>query len=292
MELRHIRYAVAVAEEQHFSRAAKRLGIAQSALSSQVKDLERELGVVLFDRTSRSFKLTDAGRVFLDRAHVLHKSIDRLISDVKECAGSERLRLRVGMSQSLPGTNVVQHIAALLQVLPATEVTLLAQSDSLTIDSLNSGDLDLGIVRTLLTPVRMPLVANELFKENLALFTSRRNALATRTRVEMTDLGGCAFIDFPAGTDRRTIMDEVFRRSGVCRRVVIEADSTTLMSKMIDLDLGIALMPASLSAEWPELAEIEVADAPEKAVFVVANRTTGTSVSALFLQLLSANSTS
>ncbi|WP_454836797.1 LysR family transcriptional regulator [Rhodococcus qingshengii] len=289
MEFRHIRYAVAVAEEGHFSRAAQRLGIVQSALSRQIKNLEIELGVVLFDRTSRSVQLTDSGRVFLDRTQELQKSIDRLVFDVRQCEATKTLRLRLGMSSAGMAANVAESIELLLQKFPRTEINLIEQSDSLTIERVQSGDLDLGIIRRATIRGRNSLSLTDLYQEKHVLLTVDGNDLASRASVEMADLAGRPFIDFPMGSDPRFATDRAFRGSTVDRKIVIEADSTALIYNLVRAGLGIALLPASVAADSAGLVEIQVVDAPKFSVSLISNKATATAATSLFTNLLLVN---
>src|SRR5437899_1289425 len=101
LELRHLRYFAAVADELNFSRAAERLHMAQPPLSAAIRQLERELGVELFSRTSREVKLTDAGRAFLDGARRTLAEADRAVQDAKRTGAGELGRLRLGFSWSM-----------------------------------------------------------------------------------------------------------------------------------------------------------------------------------------------
>ena len=101
MELRHLRYFVAVAEEQNVSRAAKRLHVSQPPLSRQIRDLEDELGVALFDRGAKAFRLTDAGRVFLTEARAILQGAEGAVQMVKDVAGGKRGEINVGYAPSL-----------------------------------------------------------------------------------------------------------------------------------------------------------------------------------------------
>src|ERR1700742_1756234 len=101
MELRHLRYFVAVAEEENVTRAAAKLRVAQPAVSRQIHDLEEELGLALFERTAKSLHLTDAGKVFLDEARAVLARADEAMKAVRAVAGGERGELRVGYAPSL-----------------------------------------------------------------------------------------------------------------------------------------------------------------------------------------------
>src|ERR1700761_1668074 len=112
MELRHLRYFVAVAEELHFTRAAERLHIAQPPLSQQIRALEDELGVRLFERTRRSVALTDAGHALLERARALLSSAQALPAELQRIARGEVGQLRIGFSSTLPLTPPLRTLVA------------------------------------------------------------------------------------------------------------------------------------------------------------------------------------
>ncbi len=102
MELRHLRYFIAVAEEKHMTRAAERLGIQQPPLSMQIRALEKELDVQLFRRQPRGVELTDAGLAFLDRARVIMDQVDRAVATTRRTARGEEGRVAVGLHQLGP----------------------------------------------------------------------------------------------------------------------------------------------------------------------------------------------
>jgi DNA-binding transcriptional LysR family regulator len=102
MELRHLRYVIAVAEEGHITRAAERLGMQQPALSQQIKQLERELDVQLFHRRARGVEMTDAGRAFLEQARATLGQFDRLAETTRRAARGEQGRLCIGVTSTGP----------------------------------------------------------------------------------------------------------------------------------------------------------------------------------------------
>src|SRR6476646_7711862 len=107
MELRHLRYFVGVGEEQHYGRAARRLGIAQPALSRQIQDLERELGFALFDRLPRGVKLSAAGKLFLDDAQRILQEVDEAKLRAERVASGKAGTLRIGFVESISWHGVV-----------------------------------------------------------------------------------------------------------------------------------------------------------------------------------------
>jgi DNA-binding transcriptional LysR family regulator len=146
MELRHLRYFVAVAEELHFRRAAERLHVAQPAVSEQVRKLEDELGVRLLNRTQRSVSLTDAGAAMLDEARrVLHQA-DRAMAVARDTSASAATRLRVGyLPDSLP-TVVPRALQELGRTMPNIQVSLETGAARNLIEEVRSGRLDAAVV--------------------------------------------------------------------------------------------------------------------------------------------------
>ncbi len=146
MELRHIRYALAVAEDRHFSRAASRLHVSQSALSAQIRDLEKELGVELFNRNSRNVGLTAAGEVFVARSREVLGAVSRLVSDVS-ARSNEQVRLTVGTITSAGGrVDVGRALADLTRRHPAINITARPYGSEVVIEGVRSGAIDVGIV--------------------------------------------------------------------------------------------------------------------------------------------------
>src|SRR6185312_14175772 len=125
MELRHLRYFIAVAEEKHITRAAERLGIQQPPLSMQIRALEQELDVQLFRRQPRGVELTDAGVAFLDRARVILDEVDRALATTRRTARGEQGRVAVGFTSSAPFHPFVPRvIRGFREALPLVALTL------------------------------------------------------------------------------------------------------------------------------------------------------------------------
>lgn len=153
MELRHLRYFLCVAEEMHFGRAAKRLGISQPPLSQQIRAMEEELGVRLFDRTSRRVRLTEAGTLFLPEAQATIRQADYAIQTARRAGRGETGRLRVGFSTSVAFVpRVMDRLAEFRRRNPlvALQVDEMPRGEQL--DRLNRGDLDIGILRVFEAP--------------------------------------------------------------------------------------------------------------------------------------------
>src|ERR1700761_9673160 len=167
MELRHLRYFVAVAEELHFTRAAERLHIAQPPLSQQIRALEAELGVQLFERTRRSVALTDAGRALLERARELLAATQALPAQLQRIARGEAGQLRIGFSSTLPLPRLLRTlIADWRRSHPDVALGLREMHSAQQFEALHAGELDVGLVRY-----------NERAPEDIRLQLLRRDPL-------------------------------------------------------------------------------------------------------------------
>lgn len=181
MELRALRYFVAVADELHFGRAAERLGIVQPAVSQQVARLERELGTRLIDRSTRHVRLTDAGRRVLDAARDALAATDR----IHRVAGAPVTRLRIGSASGLTA-RLERGIAALRAEDPDIDLVLVDLPVAARIDAVRRGELDLALVRGV--PAAPGLSLRPAWSEALHAVVSRRHHAAGRASVTIAEM--------------------------------------------------------------------------------------------------------
>jgi DNA-binding transcriptional LysR family regulator len=247
MELRHLRYYVAVAEECHFGRAAERLHIAQPPLSQQIKALESELGVRLLNRSTRKVELTPAGERFLDRARGILASLDAAGVEAARIASGEVGRLALGFT----GTATYELLPTLARVLhedmPGIELDL--KGEMLTprqVTALGDGTIDVGFLRP---PVNDPgLEVRVLRREPLIAALPESHPLADRPSVRLADLKAETFISYPSHR-RSVVHDAVFaacRRAGFQPTEVQEVAETSTLVAFVAAGLGVALVPASV----------------------------------------------
>ena len=150
MELRHLRYFVAVGEEQHYSRGAQRLRVAQPALSRQIQDLEAELGFKLFDRLSRGVKLSTPGKLFLEEARRILQQVDEATKRVQRVASGQSGTMRVGFIESMSWHGVVPDaFRQFREQQPDAELQIRPQSSLEQIQAVRSGQLDAGFLFTI-----------------------------------------------------------------------------------------------------------------------------------------------
>jgi DNA-binding transcriptional LysR family regulator len=250
MELRHLRYFVAVAEELHFTRAALRLNIAQPPLSQQIRALEQELGVQLFLRTRRSVALTDAGRHLLERARQLLGATQALPAELQRVARGELGLLRIGFSSTLPLTKVLRDVVAdHRRSHPDVALSLREMHSQLQFDSLRRGELDVGLVRyNEHAPAGLRLVV--LRRDPLRLVVPAGHRFARRKSVAIADCRDEPFIGFPgdAGTGTGPLLKRLCAQAGFEPRIAQEAREATTQIGLVAAGLGVAVLPAPLEA--------------------------------------------
>jgi DNA-binding transcriptional LysR family regulator len=246
VELRHLRYFVAVAEECHFGRAAHRLHIAQPPLSQQIKQLEAELGVRLLARSTRRVELTPAGAQYLDRARDILGRVDAAGEEAALVADGRIGRVALGFTGSATYELLPRLSRALRAELPGLRLDL--RGEMLTPDQvagLRTGALDVGILRP---PVHDDGVeAHLLRREPLRAVLPDAHPLAGDATVRLADLAEDPFIAYPSGA-RSVVHDavaEACRAAGFELRATEVAETSTLVS-FVAAGLGVALVPASV----------------------------------------------
>ena len=250
MELRHLRYFVAVAEELHFTRAALRLNIAQPPLSQQIRALEAELGVQLFLRTRRSVALTDAGHALLAKARELLSAAQALPQALQRVARGEVGVLRIGFSSTLPLTKVLRDVVAdHRRSHPDVGLNLREMHSQLQFDGLRRGELDVGLVRyNERAPDGIRLAV--LRRDPLRLVVPATHPFARCRSVAIADCRDEAFIGFPgdAGTGTGPLLKRLCAQAGFEPRIAQEAREATTQIGLVAAGLGIAVLPAPLEA--------------------------------------------
>ena len=184
MELRHLRYFIAVAEERHVTRAAERLGMQQPPLSQQIRALERELDVQLFRRLPRGVELTDAGAALLADARAILSHVDHAFATTRRTARGEQGQVAVGFTSSAPFNPFVPRIIrAYRDAFPLVSLTLDEGGTTDLIDDLRSERIDAAFIRTAIAD-QEGLVVSTLLQEAMVLALPRGHALAAARKRE------------------------------------------------------------------------------------------------------------
>ena len=244
MELRHFEYFVAVAEERSFTRAAARLHVVQSGVSAVIKSLERELGAVLLERTSKRVALTDAGEALLPRARAALDAVRSARDAVDEVRGGLRGTVRVGTLTSVGVIDVPAVLGAFHRSHPAVGLQLVVSPRGSVglLDGLADGSLDLAIVSV---PGRPPagVRVRQVYAEPLELVVRADHRLAGAAGVRIEDLAGESFVDFPLGYGNRVVVDRAFAAAGIRRHVAIEVIDIGGGTNFVREGLGVAILP-------------------------------------------------
>ena len=248
MELRHLRYFVAVAETCHFGRAAERLHIAQPALSQAIRQLEGQLGAPLFTRTTRHVALTPAGEYLLDEARRILASLDAAGAGVQRIAEGRRGLVRVGFTGAAVFSQLPRVARTLERDLP--EVALEVQADQLTpqlCDGLREGSIDLAVLRPPATGDG--IVVRTIAVEPLVLALPADHHLVGAPEISVADLRSEGFVLYstPDSAVNEAIL-RVCREAGFTPRREHVAPGTVVLLALVAAGLGIGLVPASAKA--------------------------------------------
>jgi LysR family hca operon transcriptional activator len=245
MELRHLRYFVAVAEEGSFTQAAeKRLHTAQPSLSRQIRDLETELGAHLIDRGPRGMELTPAGRVFLDHARVILRQVDVAAEAARRAARPAKTPFVVGFLTGYEMEWLPRIMAALSGVLQTTELTIhSAPSPELTQGLLN-GKIDLAFLRP--DPTAQGLEFRVVTTEALFVLLPADHRLAARKSIRLDEIAGGPFVNFPKSyaPALRRVVDDYVAGAGVPIETTHEAETLPMAISLVLSTGGICLLPA------------------------------------------------
>lgn len=258
MELRHLRYFIAVAEEKHMTRAAERLGIQQPPLSMQIRALEQELGVELFHRRPRGVALTDAGATFLERARAILDQVDRAFATTRRTARGEQGRVVVGFTSSAPFHPFVPRvIRAFREMSPLVSLVLEESGSSELVHGLNSEQIDAAFIRSPLADV-VGLNVRPLLEEKMIVALPTGHPLARGARADsgrsrspplaLSALAKETFILYkrPGGPGLYDAIITACRGAGFSPIVGQEAPRIISTLNLVAAGLGVSVVPESL----------------------------------------------
>lgn len=245
MELRHLRYFRAVAEELHFGRAAEKLHIAQPPLSQQIQQLERELDVRLFTRSTRRVELTPAGEAYLKRAIAVLDAVDDAGAQARRIAAGVEGHLTIGCVGSATYSVLPRLVRALRDQLPHVEIgirgEMLAPAQ---IDALLVGDIDIALLRP---PVDHPALRSEVLRhDRLIAAVPAEHPLAQRDLLHVDDLRDQDLIAH-AGQGRSVmgnLLATICAAAGFAPRIRHEVSETSTLVTLVAAGLGVAVVPA------------------------------------------------
>ncbi|MFN3373118.1 MAG: LysR family transcriptional regulator [Chloroflexus sp.] len=258
MELRHLRYFEAVARHSHVTRAAAELHIAQPALSKQISQLERELGITLFDRVGRSLRLTEAGEALLPYARAILAQVEEARAAMAERVGLKAGRVSIGAPPTVGAHLLPPLLAAFHQRYPGITLRLHEAGIQSLLDLLEAGLTDLAVVTL---PVSDELLTvTSLLNEPLVLIVSTSHPLAGRSDVTMVELRNERWILSPASYELREATLKACREAGFTPQTVMEGGETETLVRFVAAGLGIALVPALAVAGFHNVVSLTIRD--------------------------------
>ncbi len=264
MDLRQLRYLVALAEERNFTRAAASEHIAQPALSQQVRRLEEELGLALVERTTRRVALTEAGGLLVVRARRIMAELDAAESELQALRGVYTGHVVIGAMHTMGPIDLSLALARFRERHPNVGFTVREQSSGEMAEMLRVDEIDLAFLSVTERVESHGLGLHQLISEELVVVLPRQHPLARRRQVRMAELAGEQFISFREGARLRELLVSAAREAGFEPRVTLESNESHRVRRLVARGLGVAILPRS-DAEEPG-ADVVVAALIEPAL--------------------------
>ena len=281
-----MRYVLAVAETNSFTRAAERCLVVQSALSHQIARLERELGARLFERTSRRVRLTAAGEAFLPAARQCLDAAERAAAEVAAAVGEVRGRLTVGVIPTVAAVDIPAVLHDFRGRYPQVRVGLrVGASDDLT-ELVKQGIIDVAFLGLPESAQPQGVRAHVLARGRLVAIAAPGHPLAEERDVDLCRLSSEVFVEFPQGSPGRAQSDQAFSAAGLTRDVAFEVTAADLMARLVRQGLGIAMLPSAYTPYLTGVVTISVTDAPARVEYLVWSRFGLTPAATAFLDAL------
>ena len=269
MNLRQIKFAVAVADTGSFTKAADACNVVQSALSHQIAKLEQELGARLFERTSRAVKLTLVGNAFLPQARQMLAASERIREEVAAARGTVCGSLTVGTISTLRVLDLVDILAQFHQRFPHVDVRFYQGMSENLVADVREQRADAGFIGLWPGEPVEGVSKLTLADEELVALIPAGHALAQEQRISLLQLAGLPLVDFYANSGARRQTELAFAAAGVTPRVNFEVSHIDLLESIVRRGLAIGLVPRSAVPRGEQLAVVSVEGAPVRRVYAV-----------------------
>ncbi|MGZ4198495.1 MAG: LysR family transcriptional regulator [Solirubrobacteraceae bacterium] len=245
MDLRQLRYLVALADERHFTRAAEREHIAQPALSQQIRRLEEEVGVALVERTTRKVSITEAGELLVARARRILSELSAAQAELEALRGILTGHVSVGAMHTMGPVDVSLALAIFHQRHPGVELTVLEQSSEELAEMLRDDVLDLAYLSVTERIESHGLGLHQLVSEELVVILPRSHPLAKQSGVRMSELAGEQFISYREGSRLRELLNRAAREADFDPQVMLESNESRRIRRLVARGMGVAILPRS-----------------------------------------------
>lgn len=261
MELRQLKYLLTVVEEGSFTRAAARLHVAQPGVSAQIRQLEKELGEPLLDRTGRMVRPTEAGTAVLPHARAALEAVDAVRVSVDELTGLVRGHVRLGTVPSIASIDLPALLASFRREHPRVHVTLTEGAPDQLLGDLSLGRVDVVLVGA--GPLPAGVAAQVVVDEALVAVVCPDDPLAEQRTIAVSALRDRPLISLPQGTGLRGCVEQACADAGFEPRIDLEAGDPRLITRLAARGLGIALVSESMArAHAAEVCAVALTRAP------------------------------
>ena len=242
MQIGQLRAYLAVAEQRHFTRAARELGMAQPSVSAHVRRLEAELGTELFDRMKGNIMLTPAGELLLPFARRIVADVDSAADELRSLGGLARGRIAIGATPSLAATLVPAVLSRFHAAYPGIDLAIRQAGSVELVAAVEEGAVDIALV---ILPIRDDVLETQaLLREELVVAVSRDHPLARRRTIAVADLRDVPLVMFREGYDLRSATEAACRAAGFAPTFAVEGGEMDGVLRLTAAGLGAAIVPS------------------------------------------------
>ncbi len=245
MELRQLRYLVALAEERSFTRAAAREHIAQPALSQQIRRLEAEVGVALVERTTRRVSLTGAGEMLVARGRRVLVEVEAAQAELQALTGIHTGLVRIGAMHTMGPVDLSLVLSIFHHRHPGVELNVREQSSEELAEMLRDDELDLAFLSVTERVESHGLGLHQMVSEELVVILARDHPLGARRQIRMSELAAENFISWREGARLRELLVNAGRSAGFEPRVMLASNESERIRRLVARGLGVAILPRS-----------------------------------------------
>ena len=253
MDINQIRYAIKIIELKNFTKAAEVLFITQPTLSQQINKLENTLNVKLFNRTTRSFSVTEAGEIFYKKAKIILNSIDDLETTMYKYQNVERKALRIGILPTLSKIGLTAKIAYFMQYNKGVEIEFVEDFSENLLSMIINKKIDVALINRIAFVNKLEekmLDYFNLFEDRIAIIASINHRFNDKTSLNINMLGGEPIIKLPDKSSITKIMRAEFRKYGIEANIVYECINTSTLIDMVDEGMGISFLSSKVAEKY------------------------------------------